>query len=68
MCACDAFSLTTALFQLPLIPLKLGVSIPFRLFVPNINLMLLILGAVVVAGGGDQCVPGDKDHFTMFFF
>jgi len=51
-----AFPLTTAIYQLSWIPLKLGVAMFIRLFVPNIKLMVLNFGAEVVAGGGDQRV------------
>ena len=53
-----AFSLTTAFLTMHLIPLKLGVAMFFRLLVPNIKLILLNFGAVVVSGGGDQCDGG----------
>ena len=68
MWACNAFSLTTAFFQLHLIPLKVGVATFLRFFVPNINLDLLNFDAVVVAGGGDQCDGGGGDHFIIFLF
>ena len=43
------------IFQLPLLPLKVGVATFFRFVVPNIKLVLPNFDAVVVAAMSDQC-------------